>query len=673
MAKLLVIGVGAGVSKRYLIEGLLARGYEPVVLAERLPEWLEPLGVRGETAQPLTAAVPAGLRDVDGVLTFDEAYVELTAEIAAGLSLPGLSRAAAASCRDKHLMRRRLAEAGVPSARSVIAQTPEEAARAAAAIGYPVVLKPRNLGGSIGVVRAENEAEVRELFETAATAVFARIDTLPGLLVEEYLDGPEFSVESLVDDGIVRICAVTEKLLGFAPYFEEIGHFCRPFDERRDAGIGRLVRSVHAALGLTLGATHCELRLTATGPRVIEIGARLAGDRIPDLVRRATGIDLIAAAAQLATGKSAEAERTEDRVAGIRMLYPPHDGVVVELGVRGEPAAEVGWYAEAGQHVALPPRGFLSRLGYLTAVGPDKDTVVRLLDESESALVLEVRAGAESGGEVAPQSGEAPSWTDFERAGWGPRAEAYHRFFAPICLAAADAVLDAVRAEAGRRVLDACCGPGYLAGKAMERGCAASGIDLSEAMVDLAGRLYPAGAFRSGDVERLPYPDAAFDAIVCNIGIHHVADPVRALTEFRRVLAPGGRIALTVWDETRSEVGIVKEAIMAVDPIAPPGLPKPLVRPDYVSEDEIRGLMDPAGLRLEEIAPLDLVQRYASPQALWDAWLPTAIRTAPLFEAQPEAVRRSAREVFADMVAKHVGADGAVELQAGLLLITATG
>ncbi|HLK42339.1 MAG TPA: ATP-grasp domain-containing protein [Thermoleophilia bacterium] len=397
MAKLLVIGVGAGLSKRYLVDRLVALGHDLAVFAERLPGWFEPsagLGLTVDLGDTRAAVAAAARLDDDhgvyGVLTFDEAYVELTAEIAQALALPGLSLEAARRCRDKHAMRRRLAEAGVPSARSVIAETLDDALGAAGDIGYPVVLKPRNLGGSIGVVRADGPADVRSLFEVSAAAVFDRISTLPGLLVEEFLDGPEFSVESVVDNGVPRICAVTEKVLGFAPYFEETGHFSRPFDATRDAGIGRLVCQVHEALGINLGATHCELRVTPTGPRVIEIGARLAGDRIPELVRRATGIDLIAAAADAAAGKPPAVEATDRRVAGIRMLYPRHDGVVVRLDATGEPPAELGWYAKVGQRVALPPRGFLARLGYLSAVAPDREGVVRLLDESEDLLAIEV-------------------------------------------------------------------------------------------------------------------------------------------------------------------------------------------------------------------------------------------------------------------------------------------
>jgi SAM-dependent methyltransferase len=264
----------------------------------------------------------------------------------------------------------------------------------------------------------------------------------------------------------------------------------------------------------------------------------------------------------------------------------------------------------------------------------------------------------------------APSWVDFEREGWGPRAEAYHRFFAPICTGVAPSVLDAVGAGGGTRLLDACCGPGYLAGCALGLGCRASGVDISEAMVALAGRLYPHGTFRVGDVEKLPYEDGEFDVVVCNIGIHHVTDPARALAEFRRVLAPDGRIALTVWDDARSQVGIVKEAIMAAGPVSPPELPLPLKRPDYATEDEVRGLLEPAGLRMDGLTALEIVQRYESPEALWEGWLPTAIRTGPLFAAQPAQVRQAARDAFAEMVGKHIAADGSVQLQAGLLLIT---
>jgi SAM-dependent methyltransferase len=261
-----------------------------------------------------------------------------------------------------------------------------------------------------------------------------------------------------------------------------------------------------------------------------------------------------------------------------------------------------------------------------------------------------------------------PSWLEFERAGFQTRVAAYHRFFAPICMHVAGPVLDAVRAGAGSRVLDACCGPGYVAGRALERGCTVQGIDLSTAMVELAAALHPGGRFHAGDVEVLPFDDGEFDAVVCNISIHHVTDPARAVAEFGRVLRPDGRVALTTWDESRSEIGIVKSAIAAVDPVVPAGLPSPPERPDYDDEDEVRRLLGSAGLRLASFTPVTFPQRYADTQTLWDGWLATAIRTGPLFDAQPQRVQRAAREAFERMVAHHRQPDGSVSLRASVHL-----
>jgi biotin carboxylase len=404
MATLLFVGLGLGETKRYIVEGLWRHGYDLVVLAERLPPWIQQYALHGaetdlaDASTAVEVATALGRRcTVDGVFTCDEAYVEMTAAVARRLGLPGLTVDAAVLCRDKHAMRRRLAEAGIPSARSVMVGTLPAALRAAEDVGYPVVLKPRNLGGSIGVVKARDAADVTRLFDVSTGATMSRVRSLAGLLVEEYLDGPEFSVESVVADGVTSVCGITEKVLGFAPYFEEVGHFARPVDPSSalDRRLVALAADVHDAIGITTGATHCEVRLTGDGPRVVEIAGRVAGDRIPLVTKLASGIDLLAAAASVATGRPADVRPTRDRVAGIRMVYPPHDGVVERLAAKSgvEDLVEgMGWYATPGQQVALPPRGFLSRLGYLVVAAATRDEVVRRLDEAESMLEIEVAA-----------------------------------------------------------------------------------------------------------------------------------------------------------------------------------------------------------------------------------------------------------------------------------------
>jgi ubiquinone/menaquinone biosynthesis C-methylase UbiE len=198
-----------------------------------------------------------------------------------------------------------------------------------------------------------------------------------------------------------------------------------------------------------------------------------------------------------------------------------------------------------------------------------------------------------------------------------------------------------------------------------------AGIDIAAAMVDLAAVRCPQASFRVGDVEELPFGDGDFDAVVCNIGIHHVTDPGRCLAGFWRVLAGGGRLAMTVWDETRSLVSMPKDAVLAVVPFSQPGLPDPPPRPDYASPVAVRALLERAGLSLESMTPVTFEQRFASARDLWDDWLPTAIRTEPLLAAQPPAVRRAARQAFDDMVAQHIRPDGSVVLPASMNLIVA--
>lgn len=400
MPVLLIVGLGRGDTKRHMVQAFLDSGFELVVLTGSVPGWIGSLARRAESTDMATdGAVRRGIalgleQAVDGVITFDEAYVELAAGIGEGLGVPSLGREAARLCRDKFAMRRQFSRAGIPSAMCAIVRTADEAMRAAASIGYPVVLKPRNLGGSVGVVRADTEDEVSGFFQVVASATIPRFSVLPGVLVEEYIEGPEVSVESVAAGGVVTVCGITEKQLGFAPFFEEVGHLARPVRpaDPLDRQLTEMVRAVHGALGITVGVTHCEIRLAADGLRVIEIGARLAGDHIPEVTRLASGIDLIAAACAVATGQQPDLRPTTERVAGIRMVYPSQSGLITRLAAGDTDGllAEMGWYAAVGQRVMLPPAGFLSRLAYLIAAGESREEVTRRLDAAEAALDIEI-------------------------------------------------------------------------------------------------------------------------------------------------------------------------------------------------------------------------------------------------------------------------------------------
>lgn len=340
-----------------------------------------------------------------GIVCYDEARIEATAKVATALGLPTSPPDAVARCRDKHLTRQALAAADVPQAASTAVRSLEEALEAANRIGYPVVLKPRNLAASFGVTRADSDAEV------AAAYTAARTTTLPeapefyedGVLVEEYLTGPEISVDSACFDGRVEPVAVAHKQTGFAPNFEEIGHLVDGADPlASDAILRDVVVRAHQAVGFHTGVTHVELKLTSRGPKVIEINARLGGDLIPYLGRLAGGPDLELAAAVVACGDVPDLSRTAPNVAAIRFYYPEADVRVAEVRfdeslLPGNTERAVP-LADPGQDVRLPPRGsaWESRLAQVVVVDTTEAACVTALDSAAKAVVVETVTNREA-------------------------------------------------------------------------------------------------------------------------------------------------------------------------------------------------------------------------------------------------------------------------------------
>lgn len=264
--------------------------------------------VRGAAETVLTvetndqAALEAAVRELhdqepfEAVLAGSDIYVSATARVAAALGLPGLPVETVDRVRDKSVMRAAVAEAGLRTPRFAQATSDEELRAAAAHVGFPCVLKPVACSGSIHVSRADDMDQLTAAFQRLVTDPVPDMGQLHEhrVLVEEYVTGPEFSADGYVlDSGEVTLVALTRTLLGPEPDFVEMGHLTpAQVDsgtlEAVEAYVVDVVRAVH----LTSGPFHCELRLTDEGPVLIEIGARLPGDRIVELLRLVTGVSL---------------------------------------------------------------------------------------------------------------------------------------------------------------------------------------------------------------------------------------------------------------------------------------------------------------------------------------------------------------------------------------------
>jgi SAM-dependent methyltransferase len=153
---------------------------------------------------------------------------------------------------------------------------------------------------------------------------------------------------------------------------------------------------------------------------------------------------------------------------------------------------------------------------------------------------------------------------DFEFAGWQAAASCYGGFAGATQLFVG-ALLRAANARPGMHLLDIACGTGLAARAAAAAGARVTGVDFSPAMIVMARGLHPGLDFQTADAEDLPFPDASFDAVIANFGIHHVERPECAIAAARRVLRAGGAFAFTFWADPQHNTAwrVIFEAIAA--------------------------------------------------------------------------------------------------------------
>ncbi|MDR2618587.1 MAG: ATP-grasp domain-containing protein [Treponema sp.] len=209
-----------------------------------------------------------------GVMTAGTDFSATVAWTAERLGLPGISWETALDASDKERMRRRFKAAGVPSPEFVIlSKPPSESGGFSLPFPWPAVVKPVDNMGSRGCRRVDSAEEL----ETAAAEAlgFSRSGRV---IVEEYMEGPEFSVDALVYQGEITICGLADRHIFFPPYFIEMGHTMPSDIEKKSAdALLETFKAGVRALGIDNGAAKGDIKLTPKGPMIGEIAARLSG------------------------------------------------------------------------------------------------------------------------------------------------------------------------------------------------------------------------------------------------------------------------------------------------------------------------------------------------------------------------------------------------------------
>jgi len=371
MARVFV--VGAGPLQVPLIRAARARGHW-VLVADVDPRAVGvPLADRFVDVSTIDEdgiARAAKRHNVDAVVTGGtDQPLRAIARATAVCGLRGMSEETALVVTRKDLMRQTLRSHSVPCPGFCVVEDLTECESAWRELEGPVVLKPVDSSGSRGVSLVRDRDSLPEAL--AHALAFSRVGRA---IAEEYVDGPEFSVETMSIGGELQVIQITEKETTGPPHFVEAGHTQPALVDATDrTAIEEITRAAAKALGVTSGPTHTELKLTADGPVIIEVGARLGGDYITsDLVPLSTGIDMVGLTVELALGENVPIPDPAGRASGIRYLFPEPGRIVRIEGLQecrtmpGVVRIEV--FKRPGDEVT-PVTGSHERAGYVLTGG----------------------------------------------------------------------------------------------------------------------------------------------------------------------------------------------------------------------------------------------------------------------------------------------------------------
>ncbi|MGH3350671.1 MAG: ATP-grasp domain-containing protein [Nocardioides sp.] len=353
-------------------------------------------------------AAPAGAVDelvryvrahgISGVVTGWEFLGPMATMTAAGAGLPGHDEAQAMDVRNKWHMANRLRSAGVPHPATAVATSAESLLDAATAAGLelPFVVKPSENAGSVAVSVVEEDSAVPQAYRAAGSWSHEFPHGIPldtSVLAQQYVGGPEVSVESLVHRGRVHHLSVTAKDTTSGAIREEIGHTVPALlDEEVKTELLTTVTAALDALGITNGVAHTEVKLPPDGPpTIIEVGARPPGGYIMRVIKHAIGVDMAQLYLEVALGREPRISASATpQVAAIRFLTTDRIGEF--QGISGDPVDdelfEIETYLRAGEYVGNDYETW-TRIGHVIITGADHDEVAvmaRHVDKIEIAV-----------------------------------------------------------------------------------------------------------------------------------------------------------------------------------------------------------------------------------------------------------------------------------------------
>lgn len=323
--------------------------------------------------------------NIDGVIhPCSEVAMNVMGRINDELGLSGIGKDAAMRATNKHLMRNAFEKYGAPSPKSFLLESSD--------YGWELfdqqfdtdaILKPSRNSGSRGISKVAKGISKEEFLRLYDVALNESRDK--SVLLEQFVDGPEFSVELIVWDNEVTVLAVTDKKTTGAPHFVELGHSqpsCYPEDivsKIKTAAIAGV-----KALGVNACACHAEVKVQDRDAYLMEVGARLGGDFISTVLTPvSTGIDMVSAAINCALGIKPDLNPRTDRCAVCIRYFCPIPGKLVSISnmsaLNSKHVLEYEIYVREGDEI-VDVTSSLHRSGHVIVSAQDKYEAIEIAE-----------------------------------------------------------------------------------------------------------------------------------------------------------------------------------------------------------------------------------------------------------------------------------------------------
>jgi len=326
---------------------------------------------------------------IDGVMTLaSDMPMRTVAAVSKELGLVGITEETALKATNKACMREALKRSGVPIPEFHKVSNGNEYNAAVAKFKVPFIVKPADNSGSRGIVKIEDLTDEQSIFDAYN---YSKASSRNGdVVVEEYMNGPEVSVETLTVNGECHIIQITDKITTGAPHFVEMGH-TQPsqLDVDVKQKISEVAKMANKAVGITNGPSHTEIIVTKDGPKIVELGARLGGDCITThLVPLSTGVDMVECCIKIALGEEPDVAIKFSKGSAIRYLSCDTGKIENIIGIEGarslEGIRQISIIHDIGDIVS-EIKSSSDRVGFVVAQG---DTPIAATNRCNSAIEM---------------------------------------------------------------------------------------------------------------------------------------------------------------------------------------------------------------------------------------------------------------------------------------------